>query len=443
MTAARAGWRWLADHPHQRTGLRIVQIVVGADLLFKTAVYWPLADALWGPNGVAAGRSFGWVLGPRAGRMADLLFATSAGTHALLAAIGAGAIGLIAGRRFYASVALALAGFSLLYWRLPFAQGDDDLIRFVLAYLLFTLPPRAPVRPGTLRVWLHNVGVLAIAAQIAIVYFIAGFAKAYGEEWQHGTALYYGAQADLYSSPLFHRITQVAPVEAAGTYISVVYPVLFPVAILSPFRVPWLVWGMTFHLFTAVLMGLWTFGMLMIGMDLFLIADREYAAFRRWVRARLCGAAPAPAVRLYIDGFCPTCRATARALSSLDWRGRLEIVSFRDPGIPVPAGVAPSQLEREMILVDLRHRSTAGGFAAVRALARLLPPMWPLRPVFALIAWCGWGDRAYRYLAEHRRIVPDPRACHLGAGGGRGQGNLDAGLSCAVPAQAPRGGSAG
>jgi predicted DCC family thiol-disulfide oxidoreductase YuxK len=443
VTIVRAGWRWLAERPHQRTGLRIMQILLGAVLLFKAIVYWPLADALWGSNGLAAGRSFAWLLGPRVGRLADLLFGTSAGTHAVLAAIGLGAIGLIAGRRFYASVGLALAGFSLLYWRLPFAQGDDDLTRLVLAYMLLTLPPRAEVRPGSLRVWLHNVGVLAVAAQVAVLYFIAGFAKAYGEQWQHGTALYYGAQSDVFSSPLLHRITQVPPVVAAGTYISVVYPILFPAAILSPLRVPWLVWGMTFHLFTAVLMGLWAFGMLMIGMDLFLIADREYAAFGQWVRARLRGAAPAPAVRLFIDGFCPTCRATARALSNLDWRGRLEIVSFRDPTTPIPAGIAPADLEREMTLVDLRRGSTVGGFGAVRALARLLPPMWPLRPVFALIAWFGWGDRAYRYLAERRRIIPDPRICHLGADGCTVHTGVAAGASCALPAGGPPGGAPG
>ena len=443
MTSLRAGWHWLADRPHQRTGLRVMQVLLGGVLLFKAVVYWPLADGLWGPNGVAAGQTFVPLFGVRAGRVLDLVFATGAGTHAVLAAIGLGAVGLILGRRFYLSLGLALVAFSLLYWRLPFGQGDDDLNRFVLAYLLLTLPPRAEARPGSLRVWTHNIGVLAIAAQVAILYFIAGFGKAYGEEWQHGTALYYGAQSYLFSSPQLQRLVLIPWVTASGTYISVIYPMLFPAAILSPLRVPWLIWGMMFHFMTAVLMGLWAFGTMMIGMDLFLLADREYAAFGRWVRARLRGAAPAPAARLYIDGFCPTCRATAGALSTLDWRGRLEIVSFRDPGTPVPAGVAPLQMEREMTLVDLRRGSTVGGFAAVRALARLLPPMWPLRPVFALIAWCGWGDPAYRYLAERRRIIPDPRICHLGASGCGVHEQPDAGVSCALPAQAPPSGTAG
>jgi predicted DCC family thiol-disulfide oxidoreductase YuxK len=443
VTVLRAGWSWLADRPHQRRGLRIMQVLLGAVLLFKVVIYWPIADGLWGPNGVAAGQTFVPLFGARAGRMLDLVFTSGAGTHAVLAAIGLGAVGLIVGRRFYFSICLALAGFSLLYWRLPFGQGDDDLNRFVLAYLLLTLPLRAEARPESFRVWLHNIGVLAIAAQVAILYFIAGFAKAYGEQWQHGTALYYGAQSALFSSSQLEHLVRVPWVVALGTYISVIYPILFPVAILSPLRVPWLVWGMMFHLFTAVLMGLWAFGMLMIGMDLFLIADREYAAFGRWVRARLRGAGSAPVARLFIDGFCPTCRATARALSNLDWRGRLEIVSFRDPATPIPAGITPTQLEREMTLVDLRRDSTVGGFGAVRALARLLPPMWPLRPVFALIAWFGGGDRAYRYLAERRRIIPDPRICHLGARGCTVHTGVDAGVSCALPAGAPPGGAPG
>ncbi|HEV2356534.1 MAG TPA: DCC1-like thiol-disulfide oxidoreductase family protein [bacterium] len=414
MSLVRAGWGWLADEPRERVGLRIMQILLAATLLFKVTVYWPLADALWGPHGVAAGQSFAALFGPGAGGVLDRIFQTSAGAHVVLVAIGLGALGLVAGREFYLSVGLALAGFSLLYWRLPFAQGDDDLARFALAYMLLTLPPGVRVRSGALRVWFHNVGVLAIAAQVAILYFIAGFAKAFGEQWQHGTALYYGSQSELFSSPLLHHLVQFPWIVATGTFISVIYPILFPVAILSPFRVSWLVWGMLFHFLTAVLMGLWAFGGLMIGMDLFLITDGEYATLRRWIGARVRGVARAPVARLYIDGFCPTCRATARALARLDWRGRLEIVSFRDPATALPAGLTLPDLETEMKLADLRTGTVAGGFDAVRALAGHLPLLWPSRPLLAAIAWSGWGNRAYRYLAENRKIIPDPRACHLG-----------------------------
>jgi predicted DCC family thiol-disulfide oxidoreductase YuxK len=415
VSLVRAAWRWLADHPHQRIGLRIMQVLLGCALLFKAIVYWPLADALWGPNGVAAGQSYIGLFGARAGGVLDTVFRTSAGTHAVLVAIGLGALGLVAGRTFFASVSLALAGFSLLLWRLPFSQGDDDLTRFALVYMLFTVPPCAQVRPGTLRVWFHNIGVLAIAAQVVILYFVAGFAKAFGEQWQHGTALYYGSQSALFSSPLFQHITQSPWIVAPGTYISVVYPIMFPVAILSPFRVPWLVWGMLFHFLTAILMGLWAFGTLMIGMDLFLITDREYATLRQWVRARVRGAVPAPAVRLYIDGFCPTCRATAHVLANLNWLGRVDIVSFRDPAIPVPPGVTPARFEAEMVLVDLRRGRAIGGFQAIRALARQIPLLWLAQPLLAVIAWSGWGNRVYRYLAENRRVIPDPRACRVDA----------------------------
>jgi predicted DCC family thiol-disulfide oxidoreductase YuxK len=401
-----------------------MQTLLGAALLFKATIYWPIADAVWGPHGIAGGSSFTGLFGRSAGGLLDAVYRSSAGTHAVLVAFGLGAIGLIIGRWFYASLAIALTGFSLLVWRLNFSQGDDDLTRFALAYLLLTLPPRVEVRPGSLRVWLHNIGVLAIGAQVAILYFIAGFAKAYGAQWQHGTALYYQAQSALFSSPLLHGISQVPWITATGTYISVIYPILFPAAILSPLRVPWLMWAMFFHFMTAVLMGLWAFGTLMIGMDLFLITDREYTILRQWVRARVRRAAPVPAARLFIDGFCPTCRATARALANLDWLGRLEIVSFRDPATAIPPGLARERLETEMVLVDLRSGEVVGGFGAVRALARHLPPLWPLRPLFAVIAWWGWGDRAYRYLADHRRIIPDPQACRLGDacavhGGGR------------------------
>jgi predicted DCC family thiol-disulfide oxidoreductase YuxK len=102
-------------------------------------------------------------------------------------------------------------------------------------------------------------------------------------------------------------------------------------------------------------------------------------------------------------------------LANLDWRGRVDIVSFRDPAVPLAPGVTLARLETEMVLSDLRRGRAVGGFQAIRALARQLPLLWPAQPLLAVIAWSGWGDRAYRYLAENRRIIPDPRACQLGA----------------------------
>ncbi len=67
-----------------------------------------------------------------------------------------------------------------------------------------------------------------------------------------------------------------------------------------------------------------------------------------------------------------------------------------------------------MWAVDVRSRRAAAGFEALRLLAQQLVLLWPLRPVLALAALAGQGERLYDYIALRRRIVPDPRSCDLG-----------------------------
>jgi predicted DCC family thiol-disulfide oxidoreductase YuxK len=114
---------------------------------------------------------------------------------------------------------------------------------------------------------------------------------------------------------------------------------------------------------------------------------------------------------VFIDGWCAQCRGAGRALERLDRRGRIAVVSFRDDARYLDAGVTLDQVQSRLYLVEPAGRRTYGGYDAVRALARLLPPLWPLRPLLAVAKWTGQGDRLYDYLAARRRIVPNPGAC--------------------------------
>ena len=67
-------------------------------------------------------------------------------------------------------------------------------------------------------------------------------------------------------------------------------------ALISRVRIPWLLAGVLFHLGVAFFMGLVTFSMIMIGLELFLISDSDYRRIqdewritytlwsRRWIR---------------------------------------------------------------------------------------------------------------------------------------------------------------
>jgi len=118
-----------------------------------------------------------------------------------------------------------------------------------------------------------------------------------------------------------------------------------------------------------------------------------------------------PSLRLYIDGWCARCRAAGRLIAALDRAGRVAVVSFRDDRSYLQAGLTPADLDARMYLVDMRTGTARGGYAGILALAGALPPLWPLLPFLAVAGWLGLGARVYRYLATHRRILPDPRAC--------------------------------
>ncbi|HLJ61708.1 MAG TPA: DCC1-like thiol-disulfide oxidoreductase family protein [bacterium] len=118
-----------------------------------------------------------------------------------------------------------------------------------------------------------------------------------------------------------------------------------------------------------------------------------------------------PRALVFIDGWCAQCRAAARVLARLDRCHRLSVRSFRDDERYRDAGLTPDDLLARMYVVEVATGRAHGGYGAVQVLARLLPLLWPLRPVLAVAKWTGQGDRLYDYLAARRRIIPDPRTC--------------------------------
>ena len=280
-------WRWLAERPHQRRGMRALEASVGAMLLYRVLTEWPFAAYLWGPHGLGTG-SIAPLVGAAPAAFLDRAFATETGTLAVLAVLALGALGLLGGVRSRLPVALALAAFLLLEYRTPILpDGGDNITRLVLVYLLLALPPGARAPDGALRVFFHNCGVLAIAVQLGIMYFVAGLAKAHGATWYHGVAMYYIAQVGLFASPWAQALFTTPLVVTAATYAPMLFDLFFPLAMLSPLRLAWGVAGVAFHAALALLMGLVTFSTVMIGANLFFVRDAEWAAAGDWLRRRL------------------------------------------------------------------------------------------------------------------------------------------------------------
>jgi len=156
-------------------------------------------------------------------------------------------------------------------------DGGDNITRIVLIYMLFLLPHRNRVSAGKLRVWLHNIAVLAIFMQIIVMYTSSGFAKAMGEMWQQGVAMYYITQVQWFTLPGIHQLFMNPLIVTVTTYVPMFYQLLFPIATISRLKIPWILLGICFHLGIMILMGLITFSWIMIGLELFFISDQEYA----------------------------------------------------------------------------------------------------------------------------------------------------------------------
>ncbi|MFH8692876.1 HTTM domain-containing protein [Streptomyces anulatus] len=164
-------------------------------------------------------------------------------------------------------------------------DGGDNLAYLVIPMLLltrcydrFSFPSGIGERivdrlPGQVRATatpLHNIGVLAIALQMCLVYVVSGLYKVQGQMWQDGTALFYVLRVPEFSFPaLSHFVYENDFLVFSGTYVTVLFLVYFPLGILVPALRPWAaVMSIGFHLGIGLLMGLTGFALTMVACDL-------------------------------------------------------------------------------------------------------------------------------------------------------------------------------
>jgi hypothetical protein len=178
-------------------------------------------------------------------------------------------------------------------------DGGDNLMRLALLYAMFAdvgayfsvdaqrrarLPPRPEWQRQALSM-LHNAALLAFAMQISLVYGVAGLYKVQGEPWREGTALYYAMRGGQFVWPgvsdLFY---QNAYLMTALSYGTVAFQIAFPFLLLMNryTRLFAVCIGVSFHIGICLFLGLVTFSLFMMAVDLALIGDEEYLAAGRW-----------------------------------------------------------------------------------------------------------------------------------------------------------------
>ena len=200
---------------------------------------------------------------------------------------------------------LMLIGEVSLIERAPLVgdQGDNILrVGLVLLLLMQTdeywsLAARRRARHGARDPWLplwltngvHNIALAALAFQVVVVYFSAGMAKARGDLWQHGTALYYPLQLQEFRPfPFLNDLfTHFGLVVGVATYVVLIVELGFVFALFNPVSRRVAIAGViVLHVAIAVLMALPWFSLSMIAFVAIFVSTSTYVALDGWLRDR-------------------------------------------------------------------------------------------------------------------------------------------------------------
>lgn len=266
----------MEERPQNTVGIRVLQVGLGLTLLFRVSTEGRFSSFLWGPNGIGSGSAQA-IFGSTIGRYLDSLFTSELGTRLVVFALALAAVGLITGYRTRTSTLVALISFTLLEFRLPeLGDGGDNLLNILLVYMLLLAPSGDSHPEKSLSTWMHNLGLMAMWTQLIIVYATSGFMKARGAAWNNGTALYLITQVEWFKEPGLQGIFKNPAITTLCTYATIWYQLWFPVGIFSRFKNLFIIVGLCMHLGIAIFMGLITFSMVMISVELSLISDKDY-----------------------------------------------------------------------------------------------------------------------------------------------------------------------
>jgi hypothetical protein len=112
----------------------------------------------------------------------------------------------------------------------------------------------------------HNFGVLAIIIQIQLVYLIAGISKLNSADWLSGEAIQNLGQVNYFN--LFSHSGATLGfsfIDQFINYVVLVYQLFFSVFIWIPkLKQPLILIGITMHLYIAFVIGLVSFGIIML-----------------------------------------------------------------------------------------------------------------------------------------------------------------------------------
>lgn len=304
---------WLLLGKHALYGLSAARILVGVALLGLLISNFGDRYVLWGPASFWAEphretSEFGALLG---------IFSTQSPAlfTVFYLALMAVTVPVILGWRTRPMILLLVLGMAGLVERAD-TLGDqgDNIARIGLTLMLlmnvtahWSLDARRRRRAqsrGELSLWqklwhglpvlprwitdpLHNVGLIALACQIFILYTASALFKVQGDLWQDGTALHYPLSLHEYGVfPWLNSVLTADPyMVTVLTYGSIFVQMFFAVGLLHPVTRRLALLGIIlFHSGIAVLMGLPWFSLAMLAFDAIFVSSLTWRRLQLLVR---------------------------------------------------------------------------------------------------------------------------------------------------------------
>ena len=242
------------------TVLFITRILIGMWVVIST-VEWFFTFGLFRDSGLLS-----WdVMSLRRGalfrrRWSPLIFGEKGVAATLAVRLAAGTVLIVTSSTL--TIMMALTLLIVTYWliaeRSGFgADGSDQMGQLVCIGTLLIAIGKACDDP-----MLSFSGVLLIAGQLTVSYFVAGFAKMLSPTWRSGLALVGVMNTHGYGHPIANRISGgSASFSLVFCWIVILGETLFPIAMIAPAGVLGCVLLLfaIFHLSNAFFMGLNTF----------------------------------------------------------------------------------------------------------------------------------------------------------------------------------------
>jgi hypothetical protein len=261
-------------------------------LLLETVVFFMIGSSIWGAEALVAPLDYstGWI-----SSMYYLLAQDGVADYYLLfliarmIAIVAGLLGIFPRMSCFLIYLVSANLYGTAF--LTFTAGQQ-LVLIFLFFLIFIDERKKEEsefksnNAFVLNNVLTNTFFFAVKLQLVIAYAFAGIYKLMGEAWVNGTALYYPLKTDEYSFPLAQEMADVTWIIALGTYLTLAYQLLFPILVwFKRIKKPFLLVGVFSHLFIAVVLGLWDFGLIMIIAYIIFLPNEDCTKwFDKWSR---------------------------------------------------------------------------------------------------------------------------------------------------------------